>query len=1023
MMVMMLMMRGLGLLVSSCLLRGVQANYALGDPAPMCWMLNADNTPIGCPPGLEVDWVAGRQPPSMLSVGSSFPSRIRLKIGNDTLQALDAAGLLPQIPSSGSLKSMSSVQQWWQLCAKENQPCRPPFASGSTSPTAGDCCFWHINAHSCLNKPGSFCGPWLANDGVLATHTPTQTGAAGPTGEATFDFDIKLFWEGSYTVIGHFKFAGMQFAIGLQTQVAYSDSICPLPTVPARLGGCEPCPQGSQPLGAGIPLGATKLTDSEAVALKYNPLCIVCPAGFASPDGTLCRICPTGTISGANSSSCEPCPAGWHSYTEGGSKCQACTSGAYSMAGAAECESCPRGRYNPGGIESAASSGCNACPASYTTREMRSANATDCVCPAGSYERPGHGCIPCVSGVACPMGTTMPDKMAGFYVEVKDASSPDLLWVFRCHPAGNCPASADLQACKPGSSGRACMRCGGPELPEDGGFCGECAFERVALTVFGLLFALYMMYRLICNEVYGRISPTYMLLGHIGISTTFMQQLSVVLTFTMQIPEGLAWMWTMSEVFLLQFGTLMPSCNFGDGFNERVAYGMLPWFSVVLGYFTLYLMFRALSKVAGVAVSAAPRVQWLKKLQVKPLAGNSVWNCGGIVLQILFVVFCKEAVAFHVVMQHPKAPDTLAGYPDIIHYSPEHLNFLWFHVLQVSICIAGFYSYVLYVCVVAPSRMHVDAGFTKRNTFILGRWRPSWYGWGLVTLLRSLLITLVPIAIDTAAFRVSAMVTLLASIGLLQAWVQPWRTKSNNMVDVACSGLLLVMAVTSLVFAGRRENEELDKGEQQTAVALMSLCASIVYFLVFVAIAHAIFTRSPRQDKKRQAARCREIEALLTGSSSLRPLLKEEPEADERVDEPGMVDSQLLFFVKGLADNDAQTLSDALEILMDLQGVPQRRRSSKRRLPAVFMAQTAVVIDRVRRSSIRSIMGNMSHELGLELPRRPSKESNASLASGNSLASGGNTSPKSAGPESVPTSAKPKLLFSPRQTLPVDSSV
>eukprot|EP00442_Polarella_glacialis_P053660 CAMPEP_0115128128 /NCGR_PEP_ID=MMETSP0227-20121206/50894_1 /TAXON_ID=89957 /ORGANISM="Polarella glacialis, Strain CCMP 1383" /LENGTH=610 /DNA_ID=CAMNT_0002532513 /DNA_START=1318 /DNA_END=3153 /DNA_ORIENTATION=+ len=610
----------------------------------------------------------------------------------------------------------------------------------------------------------------------------------------------------------------------------------------------------------------------------------------------------------------------------------------------------------------------------------------------------------------------MPDKMAGFYVEVKDASSPDLLWVFRCHPAGNCPASADLQACKPGSSGRACMRCGGPELPEDGGFCGECAFERVALTVFGvrvressatvfgLLFALYMMYRLICNEVYGRISPTYMLLGHIGISTTFMQQLSVVLTFTMQIPEGLAWMWTMSEVFLLQFGTLMPSCNFGDGFNERVAYGMLPWFSVVLGYFTLYLMFRALSKVAGVAVSAAPRVQWLKKLQVKPLAGNSVWNCGGIVLQILFVVFCKEAVAFHVVMQHPKAPDTLAGYPDIIHYSPEHLNFLWFHVLQVSICIAGFYSYVLYVCVVAPalqvsicvagfysyvlyvcvvapSRMHVDAGFTKRNTFILGRWRPSWYGWGLVTLLRNLLITLVPIAIDTAAFRVSAMVTLLASIGLLQAWVQPWRTKSNNMVDVACSGLLLVMAVTSLVFAGRRENEELDKGEQQTAVALMSLCASIVYFLVFVAIAHAIFTRSPRQDKKRQAA------------------------------------------LKGLADNDAQTLSDALEILMDLQGVPQRRRSSKRRLPAVFMAQTAVVIDRVRRSSIRSIMGNMSHELGLELPRRPSKESNASLASDNSLASGGSTSPKSAGPESVPTSAKPKLLFSPRQTLPVDSSV
>jgi len=896
---------------------GVVANYALGDAAPMCWQLDAANTPVACPPGLEVVWET--KLPPILAVGVTVPVSIRVKIDNRTLERLQAQDLL-----STRQPNMTAAEKW-QLCARENTKC----AAGAT---AENCCFFHINVHSCQDKPGVFCGPWISNDGVLVTHTPSYGGFAGPEGVASFDFAVKLFWEGTYTVIGHFKFAAMHFAIGLKAEVKYSTSVCSLPLVPSRAGACEPCLVGSQPLGFGIPPGAKQLTSSQAVALSHNPFCIVCPPGFASKDGTLCEACPAGSISGANESACSACPPGTNAWEPGSKECRLCPPGTYSQEGAGQCISCPRGRYHPGTSSGNASSSletsllltgnetdCTACPETFTTQELRSGSPGDCICPEGTYLRPGRGCVTCATGLVCPIGTGMPEKAQGFYVEVTDNASR-ALWVFRCAGVDQCPASASLQACPEGLTGRACRFCAEPGHGE--GRCGSCPHANI-LFVLPALLVLYLIYRMDTSLVYGQVTPAYLVIGYVGVVVTVMQLLTIVLDFPgEQLPAQFRWMKTVTELFLFRFDLLFPACTFGDAFSSRLYFDVLPWFSAVLGYGFLY--------IASLLVSKTASLLWSTTFQ--PMSLDHVLNCTGMLLMAMFVMSCKSAASYHLSKAHPQAPDTLFAFPDIVAYSTEHLSLLWYHALQVSVCIAGFYAYAAYVCWVAPGRMFVDEAFTTRNSFLIGRWRPSLYCWCLVTMLRNVLVNMVPLMTVMATFRVAFCVWILFFVGLLQGWLQPWRTISNNVLDAVGCGLLVVMTVVSLVLARSAErHEQAAPAAESSAYVILILCLTALFTSVFIAIIHALCTRQAKIQRRSHSARtiCI-IRQLVDTTEMIESLFIENGKVDES--------QRIQTFVKGLSDNDAQSLHDAVDVLGDLVNLPQLAGCrSPRRLPTVHL--------------------------------------------------------------------------------------
>ncbi|KAI8491792.1 hypothetical protein Bbelb_305970 [Branchiostoma belcheri] len=151
---------------------------------------------------------------------------------------------------------------------------------------------------------------------------------------------------------------------------------------------------------------AVKLTDgsfrcdqcqSGYKCVRGDELEEMCPAGtHSNHDRTSCPQCPAGRYSGSGASSCTPCPAGQFNPSSGSSSCQSCSAGMTSNAGASSC-------YE---INECASNPCQ----NGAQCENRM-NSYYCRCAAG-YQ--GTNYINECSSNPCQHGGTCTDRVNGF---------------------------------------------------------------------------------------------------------------------------------------------------------------------------------------------------------------------------------------------------------------------------------------------------------------------------------------------------------------------------------------------------------------------------------------------------------------------------------------------------------------------------------------------------------------------------------------------------------------------------------
>ncbi|XP_035682322.1 uncharacterized protein LOC118419823 [Branchiostoma floridae] len=192
----------------------------------------------------------------------------------------------------------------------------------------------------------------------------------------------------------------------------------------------------------------------------------ICPAGTRSrSDGTSCDQCAAGEFSDATgsttceqcpagqfntqsgSSSCQPCPAGKYSSSTGSTECQACPAGRYSTSGSTACTRCPAGQYSA----SSGSSSCQSCP---TGEYSSSSGSTSCQsCPAGQYNT-RQGSTSCQS---CPAGQYSSSSgstgcqicQAGSTSNVGEAGCTDIneCQSNPCQNGGTCQNMVDRYSC------------------------------------------------------------------------------------------------------------------------------------------------------------------------------------------------------------------------------------------------------------------------------------------------------------------------------------------------------------------------------------------------------------------------------------------------------------------------------------------------------------------------------------------------------------------------------------------------
>ena len=124
------------------------------------------------------------------------------------------------------------------------------------------------------------------------------------------------------------------------------------------------------------------------------------------------------------------------------------------------------------------------------------------------------------------------------------------------------------------------------------------------------------------------------------------------------------------------------------------------------------------------------------------------------------------------------------------------------YVPGVLVLVCGIFLFYAYVCYVAPWYFVHCPGFQDRYKFLLARWRPDIWYFGLFVLLRALLLTLVGVVLpDYAGLQVAAAVVILASAVTLSASYRPWRLRENLLADKGMG--LAIIAIVALSWLRR----------------------------------------------------------------------------------------------------------------------------------------------------------------------------------------------------------------------------
>ncbi|CAE7223416.1 Tg [Symbiodinium sp. KB8] len=562
-------------------------------------------------------------------------------------------------------------------------------------------------------------------------------------------------------------------------------------TPPAHLYSCDPgfykeeqskqckaCPKGMKCLG-GFNATSTACPRGTFARDTGQSACVPCAKGFFAPDTGL--------------SECSPCLPGYEAPDEGLEACSRCGIGWYSApSGQARCSSCGRGQI---------------------TRESGAVNESECLCGSGSFMcGETLSCESCFEGLFCQEGLGPPVQLAGFWT--KDASTGCDFSVLRCRNARECPQAA-LGTCADGREGIACNNCKARHYPRENGTCLPCG-ETDALPGV-IAFVAIPIALLLLNML--RVEPSqvsFNLLTAAAVSSQLLvaiQTLGSIQQLSIEWQQPVLQLLELTKLLTFDLDFIRITCIYGTD-------------SPVLKFASRLL--------ACPLACACLLVSWcLSKMLGRPKPLDTVLNLCGL---LIFAFYLSIALATLVPFQCAPNPDQTASMvsdPGIACYSSdEHAALLALAVCGLLSQPLAFLAVATYATIMYPWRVGSGRGLRLMNRyrFLFHRFKPERYKHGLFLLYRNSIVALLPVAVDVPEIQVPVMGTILLASLALQARTFPWRTEQANHVDLALTGLLII------VLLGAAPLLKLDETESVLSLGIF-LCIPVVMILVVALLA------------------------------------------------------------------------------------------------------------------------------------------------------------------------------------------
>lgn len=319
-----------------------------------------------------------------------------------------------------------------------------------------------------------------------------------------------------------------------------------------------------------------------------------------------------------------------------------------------------------------------------------------------------------------------------------------------------------------------------------------------------------------------------------GVIISVLQLFAVVALFDIEWPKGFKDLMNALMIFLFDVDALRPSCFFGFGLPARYLPGVM-----VPPFFCL-LMF----SIWGGSVMANKVVPKIHRMD-----GDYVVSTMGTVLTALYIAVCKCIVNIFECRQNPSAPTTMSSHDGFMCLDPAIMGVLPVAILGVLVFTIGLPALLAWVLATGPKRYHVDQSFRKRFGFLVNKWNPRWYYWGLIVMLRNLMVSLIAVMTPDPLMQFVLMILFFSPVFALTLANAPWREEGLNFLDMFISATLLITVLLAVTMVPVPTGATKDMiGAFMVVVFVVGMFAAVAILLDVVNIlfrGKTIFSRKP----------------------------------------------------------------------------------------------------------------------------------------------------------------------------------
>lgn len=490
-----------------------------------------------------------------------------------------------------------------------------------------------------------------------------------------------------------------------------------------------------------------------------------------------------------------------------------------------------------------------------TTSEKGASNASACGCAAGLYEvgedlksatdEEQNQCYECPEGVKCLGFDSLPLVEEGYYMDPKASRKAPVLQVWKCTSAKSCPGqsgNATDAVCTKNMDGLNCGLCQEGYYRSGQHECEECGEkEWIAPLAFLAFFFACGVFHYIWHRHASHVEATENLLGSItlGVTLSFFQSLGVFDRLNFSWPAPFQRFLDIIKILFFDLSFLGPDCVLTQGLALSYSMPMsLPL--VIVGTFLAWY---------GLSII----LNFLSRCKFPRFGFSGIINSTGMVIQALYISICATTVSILDCYESDKTVGTrvIRSRPYAICWSTEHNSMIPLIVLGITFYVVGILSTFIWAVAVAP-RHYVDDHFRTKINFMVFKYRPNTWWYGIILMIRALALSMVSVIFPDDAFpQFLLMLTIFVAALCVHLKLMPLADGlSNNMEAFEICLLIAVLGLGSY-FMTDRDFEGKDKETAMTVGTIMMLCVAACGFVVSCVFLWSIFLAHFPQVKRR----------------------------------------------------------------------------------------------------------------------------------------------------------------------------